>query len=162
MSLGLCIILVASQLVGCGDPYRLAKVRGRVTTCEGKPAVGGEIIFQPIDAPEETGRPKGNSGTMSRGTVKADGTFHLKADLKQADGALIGPHRVLFKMPPTKRPVLTAEERLSMSPQEIQQVEEDFKRRPVYAPLPCSANLSPDKVDVKPGSNEFEFSLLSK
>ncbi len=82
--------------------------------------------------------------------------------MKLAEGALIGPHRVLFKMPPTKRPVLTGEERLSMSPKEIQQVEEDFKRRPVYPPLPCSANLSPDKVDVKPGTNEFQFTLQSK
>jgi hypothetical protein len=41
-------------------------------------------------------------------------------------------------------------------------VEEDFKRRPVYPPLPCSVNPSPDKVVVKAGSNEFEFTLQSK
>ncbi len=162
MAIALCAALVVSQLAGCRNPYQLAKVRGYVT-CQGKPATGGVIVFQPLDAPEQTGRPKGHPGNASEGTVGEDGTFTLTFDGSAGgEGALLGPHQVFFRMPPTKRPTLLAEERQIMSPEEIKAVEAEFSRRPVYSPLPCSANLAPGDVEVKPGQNEYVFTLRPK
>lgn len=162
-SIALCAVLVGILLSGCGsNAYQLAPVRGRVT-CQGKPATGGVVIFQPIDAPGQTGRPAGHSGSASSGTVGADGTFTLKSmDGKSGDGALIGLHRILFQPPPTKRPPITADDRSVLSPAELKALEEDIARRPIYPPLPCSEKITPGEVEVKPGANEFEFTLQRK
>jgi hypothetical protein len=67
---------------GCGSNlYELAEVTGKVT-CNGEPALGGWVIFEPIDAPEQTGRPPGEPGGVSRGIVKEDGSFTLMMDAK--------------------------------------------------------------------------------
>ncbi len=169
---GLWVVLIGGQVLGCANPYRLATVRGHVT-CQGKPAVGGQVVFLPIDAPERTGRPSGQSGRPSRGTVGADGTFTLTCELiadgkpgESAPGALIGPHRVLFKMPLTTRPTMDADTRIVLSgaehKAELKAAEEALARVPVYAPLPCSDKITPGEVEVKPGSNEFEFTLAPK
>src|SRR5262245_7665620 len=110
-----CAALAGALLSGCGSKYDMAPVRGRVTTCQGKPAVGAVIKFMPIDAPDKTGRPAGYTGTASHGTVGEDGTFTLTAmDGKSGAGALVGPHMVLFEPPPTRRPTLLPEERAEM------------------------------------------------
>ena len=129
----------------------------------GPPAVGGVVTFQPIDAPAKTGRPAGHSGTASQGTVEADGTFTLTAlDGTSGAGALVGPHRVIFQPPPTRRPTLSADDRAAMSPEEIRQAEEANSRMPVYPPLPCGDTVSPGEVEVKPRDNEFTFELRPK
>jgi hypothetical protein len=163
MRLALAAAALAGLSGGCGsDPYQMAPVRGRIT-CQGKPAVGGVVTFQPIDAPGKTGRPAGHSGTASQGTVEADGTFTLTAmDGKSGAGALVGPHRVIFQPPPTRRPTLSADDRAAMSPEEIKQAEEANSRTPVYPPLPCGDTLTPGEVEVKPGDNEFTFELRPK
>jgi hypothetical protein len=163
MRLALGVTLLAGLSGGCGsDAYQMAPVRGRVT-CQGKPAVGGVVVFQPIDAPDKTGRPAGHTGSASRGTVEADGTFTLTAmDGKSGAGALVGPHRVIFQPPPTRRPTLSADDRASMSPEEIRQAEEMNRNMPVYPPLPCGDTLRPGEVEVKPGDNEFTFELQPK
>src|SRR5689334_19333070 len=134
------IALCAALLCGCRhDPYRLVGVKGRVTSCDGKPAAGGVVVFSPIDEPEVTGRPKGNPGREARGTVAADGTFSLTTiGIRPAPGAVTGKHRVSFEMPPTSRPVLLPGEKAAMSADEIKKVEADFASRPVYSRLPCS------------------------
>src|SRR5206468_2166642 len=111
--------------IGCRqDPYRLVDVGGSVTTCEGKPAAGGTVVFYPIDEPEATGRPRGNPGREARGTVPADGTFYLTTiGIKPARGAVTGKHQVAFEMPPRSRPALLAEERAGMTADEIKKVE---------------------------------------
>src|SRR5207344_3074428 len=62
----LLVVVVASivpALCGCGrDPYQLVGVKGHVTTCDGKPAAGGTVVFYPVDDPDTTGRKKGNPG----------------------------------------------------------------------------------------------------
>src|SRR5262249_14138377 len=87
--------LLAASASGCGSgAYELAPVRGRVTTCEGKPAVGGVVTFQPIDDPAATNRKQGNPGRPARGTVEADGTFTLKTiGIDEKPGAVTGRHQ---------------------------------------------------------------------
>jgi hypothetical protein len=149
---------------GCGgDPYQLATVRGKVITCEGKPAAGGVVVFYPIDAPEKTGRPAGNPGREARGTVAEDGTFSLiSIGIEPQEGAVIGPHKVVFEMPPTQRPRLSAEDREGMSLEEQKKWDEEFARRPVYAPIPCSTAITPSEVTVVAGKNMLEFKLPPK
>jgi hypothetical protein len=158
------LILSASAYCGCrGGAYQMAEVRGKVTTCEGKPAAGGQVVFYPVDAPDETGRPAGNPGREARGTVGEDGTFALTTiGISPTPGAVTGPHKIAFEMPPTRRPTLPAEDRAGMTPDEIKQVEADFASRPVYPAIPCSDEIQPGEVTVKPGKNEFEFTLPPK
>jgi hypothetical protein len=161
---GLCVILAVVLLAGCGGAtYPRAPVKGRVMTWQGQPATGGVVVFQPVDAPGKTGRPAGHPGTASHGTVEQDGTFTLTAmDGKSGDGAVVGPHLVIFRMPPTKRGALLAEERANLSPDEVRAAESDLASRPVYPPLPASDRIQPGEVEVKPGENMFEFTLPKK
>jgi hypothetical protein len=148
-------------LASCkADPYRLVEVRGKVTSCDGKPAAGGTVVFYPVDDPQATGRKAGNPGREARGAVGDDGTFTLTTiGIRPAPGAVIGPHRVAFEMPPTRRPSLSAEDKATMTPEEIKANEADFASRKVYAPLPCSDQIEPSEVTVKADGNNFEFKL---
>jgi hypothetical protein len=161
------VLTIAGMLVftnGCAEhAYEYAVVRGKVTTCEGKPAEGGIVVFHPVDAPSETGRPAGNPGRSARGVVGADGTFSLEtvgsASMTATAGALTGRHRVSFEMPPTKKPALTEGEKSIMSSEEVEKVEAEFAARAVYEPLPCSAEITPGEITVAAGENTFDFSL---
>jgi hypothetical protein len=163
-SAAFCAGLGVLLLAGCrGDPYRLVEVRGSVTSCDGKPAAGGVVVFYPVDDSAATGRKKGNPGREARGTVEADGTFFLTTiGIKPARGAVTGKHQVAFEMPPTKKPVLLADERAIMSPGEIKKLEADFASRPVYSQLLCSDQIQPNEVTVKAADNHFEFKLPPK
>jgi hypothetical protein len=154
----------SAAICGCrADPYQLVDVRGKVTTCEGKPASGGKVTFFPIDDPEGTGRKAGNPGRQADGIVAEDGTFTLiTIGMKPAPGVVKGRHRVAFEMPPTRRPTLPAEDRASMTPEEAKKVEADFASRPVYPPVPCSDQIQPAEVTVKAAGDEFEFKLPPK
>lgn len=163
VTLAFAAICLAASVAGCGNAYELATVRGRVLTCEGKPAAGGVVIFRPIDDPDVTGRPKGNPGREARGTVADDGTFTLTTiGIDPSPGAVTGRHNVTFQMPPSRRPVLLPDEKAGMSADEAAQVEADFASRPVYAPLPCSDQIQPAEVTVASGENDFEFKLPPK
>jgi hypothetical protein len=157
-------LVVCLALLGCRtDPYKLVEVRGSVTSCDGKPAAGGTVVFYPVDAPEKTGRRGGNPGREARGIVADDGSFTLTTiGIKPAPGAVTGPHKVAFEMPPTRRPVLSGEDRATMSPEEAKQVEADFASRKVYAPIPCSDQIQPNEVIVNATDNKFEFKLPAK
>jgi hypothetical protein len=155
-------LLLFAPLLGCrGDRYSQVDVTGKVTTCEGKPAAGGTIVFYPIDDPTASGRPAGNPGREARGTINDDGTFSLTTiGIPPTPGAVTGRHNVAFEMPPTRRPSLTAEDKANMTPEEIQKNEADFASRKVYATIPCSDQLEPAEVTVTAkGPNNFEFKL---
>jgi hypothetical protein len=72
----------------------------------------------------------------------------------------------MFNMPRTKPATLDADTRIVLAgPEhaaELKAAEEAVARVPVYAPLPCSNKISPAEVEVKPGENEFEFTLQPK
>jgi len=161
---GFALALASAAICGCGgDLYQLVEVRGKVTTCEGKPAAGGKVTFYPIDDPEGTGRKAGNPGRQADGIVAADGTFTLTTiGMKPAPGVVKGRHRVGFEMSPTRRPTLPADDRATMTPEEAKKVEADFASRPVYPPLPCSDQIQPAEVTVKADGDQFEFKLPPK
>ena len=158
----LFLSLLVPVLGGCGgDAYPKAVVTGRVM-CGDKPAWGGVITFQPVDAPEKTGNPPGNPGGVSRATVEEDGTFRLTYEARGAspedDGAVIGPHRVVFIPPVTEPPKW--ESRFNELPEEDQaQIKAELAKQKVYPKLECGIELTPNEVEVKPGENNFDFTL---
>jgi hypothetical protein len=157
-------VLLSIMLAGCkADPYKLVPVTGKVTSCEGKPAAGGVIVFAPIDAPDKTGRKAGNPGREARGEVGADGTFTLTTiGIPPKPGAVAGPHRITFEMPTGIRPTLAPGDKANMTPDEIKKIEAEFAARVVFPPLPCSDKIQPEEVDIKADSNNFEFKLPPK
>jgi hypothetical protein len=148
-------------LLGCKtDPYSLVPVTGKVTSCEGKPAAGGVVVFAPIDDPDHTGRKAGNPGREARGEVAADGTFTLTTiGIPPKSGAVTGRHRITFEMPTGIRPVLASGDKANMTPDEIKKIEADFANRVVFPVLPCGDKIQPEEVTVKAGDNNFEFKL---
>jgi hypothetical protein len=155
-------VLMGVLLSGCGsDLYQTAIVVGTVT-CNGQPALGGFVVFEPMDAPEKTGRPKGEPGSMSRGQVAQDGSFTLMTEVRGTDqpkrGALIGPHRVSFVLP--KSTPWEMDPGDSWLPPESQaKLKAELASRPVFPKLPCGAEIMPTQVDVVDGENRFEFTL---
>ncbi len=158
------VVLLLAALLGCkADPYRLVPVTGMVTSCEGKPAAGGVVVFAPIDNPDVTGRKSGNPGREARGEVGADGSFTLTTiGIPPKAGAVTGPHRVTFEMPTGVRPTLPAGDKANMTPDEIKKIEAEFASRVVYPPLPCSDKIQPEEVTVKAQGNHFDFKLPPK
>lgn len=167
---GLCAVAVGAGLLGgCTSPYRFVKVSGKVLTCEGKPAAGGTIVFQPTDDAGKTGRPAGQPGRASRGVVGPDGSFTLTADLvkgEATEGVLVGPHRVTYTMPPTERPILSGADKTKLAewkgPEYVKGIEDEYARMVIYPQPPCSTTVSPDQVEVPPAGGTFEFKLQPK
>ena len=149
-------------LSGCGDStYRTAPVTGTVL-CNGKPAVGGAIIFQPIDQPDATGRPAGNPGWPSRGKVGEDGAFSLSYlapdGRSELTGALLGPHKVVFVAPPTVAPPWDPSHN-DLPEEEKARLRAELAAFKTYPELECGTELSIEEVDVVEGENQFEFTL---
>jgi hypothetical protein len=148
---------------GCGENlYETAEVTGRVT-CNGKPAVGGYVVFEPIDAPEKTGRPAGNPGRIARGIVQEDGSFTLVLDPRgpelAKEGAFTGPHRISF-IPPLTEPIPWDPADNWLPPEDQEKLKKELAATPVFKPLECGPEgITPTEVEVKPGTNEFEFTL---
>jgi hypothetical protein len=160
----LVIALLSAVLAGCkADPYKLVPVTGTVTSCEGKPAAGGVVVFAPIDNPDVTGRKSGNPGREARGEIGADGAFTLTTiGIPPKPGTVTGPHRVTFEMPTGVRPTLAPGDKANMTPDEIKKIEADFASRAVHPALPCSDQIQPEEVTVKAQGNHFEFKLPRK
>lgn len=136
-------------------------VTGRVM-CGDKPAAGGVITFQPIDAPEKTGRPKGNPGGVSRAIVAEDGTFRLTYEVcgvnDAEDGAVTGPHRVIF-IPPITEPLKWNSPDDWLPEDEKAEFKEELAKQTISSKLPCVPEISPSDVEVQDGTNDFDFQL---
>lgn len=160
----LCALIICSTS-GCGNSqYKTARVTGTVF-CDGEPAAGGTVILRPIDAPGKTGRPRNMPGPSATGIIEDDGSFSLTlvaiGDDTGTAGALIGPHEVIFAMPPTESRKITRGHQ-ELSPDELAELKEDLAEEPVYKALACGRAIWPDTVDVKAGSNVFDFVLLPR
>jgi hypothetical protein len=152
-------------LTGCGSSiYEFAHVTGKVT-CDGKPAWGGVVVFEPLDAPEKTGRPKGQPGRRSQGQVEEDGTFTLTyapgGGGAEVGGAITGPHRVTF-IQPQSTPWKWNSQDDWLPADEKEKLKAELAARPVYPALSCGSTLSPAEVDVKAGGNTFDFTLTGE
>jgi hypothetical protein len=155
--------LSACILSGCGgaDSYEKAVVTGRVM-CGDKPAWGGYITFEPIDAPDKTGRPEGNPGGRSVAQVDKDGNFRLTYEARGAnseeDGAVIGPHEVAWTPPQTEPRKWSAQDNW-LPEEEKAKLKAEMAAEPVYPKLNCGLAITPSQVEVQPGENNFAFTL---
>jgi hypothetical protein len=113
----------------------MGQVHGKIVF-EGKPVPAGSVMFAPVSEEFEAGRP-------ATGTPNASGEFQLST-YKLNDGALVGPHRVIYSPPPfpeVSDPVKRAAEL---------QLHRRFGR----------CRLPQDHVvEVKPGRNEITLEL---
>jgi hypothetical protein len=80
------LVLVA---LGCGKPYQLVPVSGKVTL-DGKPLAGAWVHFAPV-ATERNSAP----GPTSHGQTDAEGRFSLRVSPEEA-GAVVGKNRVFI------------------------------------------------------------------
>ena len=96
-----CILAVAAGcllLPGCGKTeYELAPVSGQVTM-KGKPLANIQVSFQPVSKRSD----EPNPGPGSYATTDADGRYTLRTIEPEADGAVVGQHKVRLatKAPP--------------------------------------------------------------
>jgi hypothetical protein len=155
-----------ASVTGCSrDIYSSAHVTGKVL-CNGKPATGGVVIFIPVDAPEKTKRPQGFPGRQATGMVGEDGSFIMKIAPLGNDagrnGALTGPHTVEFQLPQTEPYQVDPGDEKKLPPEEVARMKAELEKRPIYKPLECGDNISPATVEVKAGSNTFDFTLQVK
>jgi hypothetical protein len=157
-------VVCTLPLAGCGGSlYETAEVTGTLM-CNGKPAYGGVIVFRPIDDPEATGRPAGEAGQGSAATVEEDGTFTmlmgLAPSVDREQGALVGRHQVFYEPPRTEPVPLDPLEYEGRTPEEVQEIREKFdKLYPVFPPLPCGVEITPNEVEVKESENSFDFTV---
>lgn len=87
----LSIAALGPALVGCGGPYKVAPVSGKVTL-DGQPLANVNVVFQP------TGTKSGTApGPGSMATTDAQGqyTLNLISESPQP-GAVVGSHKVSF------------------------------------------------------------------
>jgi len=132
--------------IGCGSSaYETAPVSGTVM-CGDKPATGGTVTFQPIDAPDKTGRPAGEPGRVSRGMVGEDGSFTLMTDPAAGQsptaGAVTGPHRVSFILPQSTPWEMAGADK-SLPPEEQERIKAELAAKPVYPALDSDGTISP-------------------
>jgi hypothetical protein len=79
--------------LGCGSPYKLAPVSGKVTL-NGQPLVNATIAFNPI---RKEGSRSLDAGPHSVGNTNAAGEFALNT-LTGENGALVGKHTVVISL----------------------------------------------------------------
>ena len=96
-----CVLLVAAACLltsGCrGEDYESAPVSGRVTLNGKPPSVTVQVSFQPVAVrPDQP-----NPGPGSYAETDADGHYTLRTVMHDAEGAVVGPHKVYLR---TKAP----------------------------------------------------------
>jgi hypothetical protein len=87
---GMLVLASALLLTGCGRPYKVVPVSGRVQL-DGKPLAGATVQFVPVAE-------SGQELPSSFGTTDRDGryTLTLIADGNKTSGAVVGKHKVMI------------------------------------------------------------------
>jgi hypothetical protein len=101
MRLRLSATLLLGLLLGCGDGNSVAPVSG-VVTLDGKPLADVRVSFQPIGTGEAAGRAELGMGSYA--TTDAEGKYTLKTADTDAEGAVVGAHRVTLSDMRTETP----------------------------------------------------------
>lgn len=122
------LLVVCPLLFGCGGGPPLGQVSGKVTI-GGNPVPEATVTFQPV-----------GSGRPSSAITNESGEYSLKytADL---DGALVGEHIVDISTAKVYEPIM-----------------DESERKVIPEKFPETFNVDSElKVEVKPGSNVFNF-----
>lgn len=99
------VLLSLVALSGCGpDNPETATVHGKVTY-NGQPVPGGGLTFAPV---AETGSSE-SPGKPASAQIQQDGTYTL-GTYGEADGAVVGKHKVTFQPPPPPGAVDSSDE----------------------------------------------------
>jgi hypothetical protein len=98
------LIMAVVFLGGCRPGYQLdtAPVSGKVLV-DGKPLATGTVLFTPMH------------GRGARGVIKSDGSFTLST-YRDADGAILGEHRIAVIAYEGERNELTGEDARALIP----------------------------------------------
>jgi hypothetical protein len=89
MRLRLFVLLALVALCGCGGPYKVAPVSGKVTL-DGKPLAKATVTFAPMATKENQ-----SPGPTSHGGTDADGRFTLSlSTAPPTPGSVVGKCRV--------------------------------------------------------------------
>jgi hypothetical protein len=83
----LFVLLALLTLFGCGKPYKVASVSGRVTL-DGKPLAKASVSFVPMATKENL-----NPGPTAQDLTDADGRFTLSVD-PATPGSVVGKCRI--------------------------------------------------------------------
>jgi hypothetical protein len=121
-----------TALTGCdGNAGGTFPIHGKVVYADGSPVTGGTINFEP----------EGTEGEFASGIINSDGTYEIRTTDKLA-GAKPGKYRV------------------SITPPEVESEGENTKPPP--PPIDRKfmiATTSGLTAEVKPGNNEFKFTV---
>jgi hypothetical protein len=135
------LIVFQSGCGGRGDQPELGEVTGTIKL-DGKPLSGITVVFQP-----ESGRP-------ASGVTDAEGNYELTY-IRQTKGAKVGPNRV----------EIAPSEDGESEEAEAEEGESESVTSPTRSgkpTIPARYNVRSElKVDVKAGTNTFDFDLES-
>ena len=148
------LVAAALAVTGCNRGPRFAEVEG-VVTLDGKPLADVEVVFCPD--PE-----KGNVAPHSVAYTDDEGRFRMHCEFPPADGAVVGPQRVIIRdittvpdapvqslpgQPPPPKPAPP-----KSNPSRVQ-------RFPLTYTLPAQTPFR--NVEIKPGVQTFTFDVKS-
>lgn len=88
-----CLATLAFLVLGCSDGSQIAPVSGQLTL-DGKPLADARISFQPAPTGEAAGRTELGMGSYA--TTDAEGKYTLRTADTDAEGAVVGAHRVMI------------------------------------------------------------------
>jgi hypothetical protein len=103
MRLGFSVVFLPLVCVGCGPPYRVAPVSGRITL-DGKPLANALVTFAPMGTKGQM-----EVGPTAAARTDADGRYALKIDPKKP-GAVVGHCRIYINTPLDERAKAAAKE----------------------------------------------------
>jgi hypothetical protein len=156
-ALSLFVLLSMSfAAVGCGPPYKVYPVTGRVTM-DGAPLVGATVTLKPVSA----------DGKPASGTCDKDGNYSV-VDLRPegASGAAAGDYKVgiLWYKPSVDTSKMTSggsaeNEKVDDSKAAHKTTSGPKSDLPTDYQNPDTSELT---LTVKPGSNKGDFALDSK
>jgi hypothetical protein len=131
----LILLFAVAAATGCGQEAKVGRVHGTVRL-DGKPLATGIVRFIP------------DAGRAANGKIQSDGTYSL-GTFSQADGAILGPHKV----------AIIANEAGGDDRPAYEHVNQ--KTRALVPERYMAIGTSGLTFEVKPGDNQADFDLKS-
>ncbi len=148
----LAALLAAAALVvtGCSRGPQFAVVEG-VVTLDGKPLADVEVVFCPD--PE-----KGNFSPHSVAHTGEEGRFRMRCECPPADGAVVGPQRVIIR-DVTAVPEVSVRGQPAPPKSPPKSNPSGGQRFPLEYTLPAQTPFR--DIEIKPGVQTFTFDVKS-